>query len=83
MPLVPDDGFQNESRNRVRTFELHRLFDHGQRGFRGLPAALDAVIRIEHAHHAGNSRFRRPAPRIAGERRCCPRSRRDTSGSAP
>ncbi len=66
--IGPDHGLQNESGDGLRAFELHGLFDHGQRGFRRLPPALDAVIRIEHAHHARNAGLSSPAPRIAGER---------------
>ena len=41
------DGFKNERRDRVRAFELHDLFNHGERGLSRIPSTLDAVIRIE------------------------------------
>ena len=59
--------FENKRRNRLRTFELNSLFNHGERRFGGIPSALDAVIRIEHVNHARNARLRSPSARIARE----------------
>ena len=78
-----DDRLKDERGDGVRAFELDGLFDHGERGFGGLPSALDAVIRIEHADDARNARLGGPAARIAGQARWRPRWRRDTNGSAP
>ena len=83
IPLVPTTGLEDERRDRVRALELHRLFDHGERSLGGLPSALDAVIRIEHAHHARNAGLSGPSARITCQAKCCPQSRRDTNGSAP
>jgi len=52
----------------VRSFELNDLLEHRQRLLRRVPAALDAVIGIEHVDDAGDARLRRPAPRVARER---------------
>src|SRR5208283_5320077 len=60
-------GLEDESCNRLRTFELNGLLNHSQRTFSRFPSALDAMIRIEHVHHARNARFRGPSPWIAGK----------------
>ena len=68
MPFVPVTGLEDKRGNRLRAFELNGFLNHRQRRFRRLPSALDAVIRIEHAHHARNSRLSGPSAGIAGQR---------------
>src|SRR6202040_4352318 len=45
----------------------NRLLNHCQRRFCGLPSPLDAVVRVEHMHHARNARLRSPSAGIAGK----------------
>ena len=63
-----DDSFKNEGGDILRAFELNDFFDHGERSFGGIPAALDAVIGIEHADDAGDAGLGGPAAWLAGER---------------
>ena len=56
MPLVPVTGLEDERRDRVRPFELDDFLEHRQRLLGGVPAARDAVIRIEHVDDAGHAR---------------------------
>src|SRR3981081_1910410 len=73
--ICSDHRLQNERGNRMRALQLNYFLDHGQRSCRGLPSAFDAVIRIEHPHHARNARLRGPSARIA---RKADRARRRT-----
>ncbi len=60
-----DDGLQDEGRDRLRPFQLDRLFQDRERGLRVVEPALRTVVGVEHVHHAGHGRlFVRPATRI-------------------
>jgi hypothetical protein len=71
-PVGADNGFEDEPCDSLCAFELNGLLNHGKRRFSRFPSALDAVIRIEHMHHARNARFRSPSARIPGERDAAP-----------
>jgi hypothetical protein len=62
------DGLENEGCDGLRAFELDDFFDHRERLFSGIPAALDAVVRVEDSDDTGDARLGGPAARIAGER---------------
>ena len=47
------DGLEDECRDRLRPFELDHFLEHRQRLLGRVPAARDAVIRIEHVDDAG------------------------------
>ena len=51
----------------MRAFELNHFFEHGERLFRRVPAALDAVIRVQDVDDPRDARLGRPAAWIACE----------------
>ena len=62
------DGLEDERRDVFRALELDDFLEIGQRLRRGVPSALQPVIRVEHMNHARNAGLGAPPPRIAGER---------------
>src|SRR5205809_1289884 len=60
-------SFEDEGRDCVCTLELDDFLDHRERCLGGLPAALNAMVRIEHAHYARNTGLRGPSPGITGQ----------------
>src|SRR5436305_9491587 len=62
------DGLEEEGADGICAFELDRLVNPCERDLRRVPAALDAVIRIENVHDARHAGLRRPAAWIARER---------------
>ena len=60
------DGLEQEGGDRRRTLELDRLVEVGQRRLDRVPAALDAVVRVQDVNDAAATRsLVGPAPRIA------------------
>src|SRR5450755_1269416 len=62
--IRPSNRLENESGNRVRPLQLNGLFEHRKRRVRRLPSSLNAMVRVEHVHHARKSRLNRPSPWI-------------------
>src|SRR5438552_13289702 len=60
-----DDWLEYEGGDGLRPLELDRLLEVGERLFHRVPSALDAVIGVEHVHHASARVLVRPPTRIA------------------
>src|ERR1700752_70050 len=64
-----DNGFDDQCGNRFWSFEFDHFLSARQHLFGCVPTLLNAVIIIRDTENSGNSRFSRPATRIARERK--------------
>ena len=60
--------FDNDGRDRVRSFELNDLFSARQHFFGGFDLLVDAVIELGNPKNSGNARLGRPSAWITGQR---------------